>query len=371
MSTKGMSTAATNERAYLDALIQIKNHGLVREDRTGTGTTSVFGSINCEFSLQQDGTPIVPLLSTKKVNFDAIKHELIWMLSGDSNVRYLKAHGVNIWDDWVIPGTEEYRMLEHGERIRRLKGASLEQFLAHGKAMSDNHRSDAFRIKEQCRLLDRAGVPEHALTAGELGPVYGAQWRKFPDIRIVQSIEVDAYREKGYLVVHGDGRSVTVRREVDQIARLEQDLRNNPFSRRLIVSAWNPAYVDEMALPPCHTLAQWSVSADRTLSCKLYMRSADFCLGVPYNIVFYSAMTHMLCKSHNMTPGSFHLSVGDAHVYSNHMEGIETQLGRSIIEDNCPQLIVNERSSILDYSADDLQLEGYVHDSFIPFKVAV
>jgi thymidylate synthase len=261
---------------YLDLMAQVRNHGSRRDDRTGTGTLSVFGH-QMRFALA-DG---FPLLTTKKLHTKSIVHELLWFLKGKTNIGYLAKHGVTIWDDWA----------------------------------------DA---------------------AGELGPVYGKQWRSWatPDGRVI-----------------------------DQIAQVEQMLKTSPHSRRLIVSAWNPADVDRMALPPCHCLFQFYV-ANGKLSCQLYQRSADIFLGVPFNIASYALLTMMMAQVCGLQPGDFIHTLGDAHLYLNHLEQADLQLQRGTRD--LPQLRINPaRTSIFDFVYEDFELTHYDPHPHIKAAVAV
>jgi thymidylate synthase len=261
---------------YLDLLDHVRHHGVRREDRTGTGTLSVFG-YQMRFALA-DG---FPLLTTKKLHTKSIIHELLWFLAGDTNVKYLQDNGVRIWDEWA----------------------------------------DA---------------------KGDLGPVYGKQWRSWakPDGRVI-----------------------------DQISWLENTIRTNPNSRRLIVSAWNPADVDQMALPPCHCLFQFYV-ADGKLSCQLYQRSADIFLGVPFNIASYALLTLMLAQVCGLQPGDFVHTFGDAHLYLNHLDQADLQLTRA--PRPLPTLRLNPAvTSIFGFSYTDFTLEGYDPHPHIPAPVAV
>lgn len=261
---------------YLDLLQRIIDEGAVREDRTGTGTKSVFGH-QMRFDLQAG----FPLLTTKKLHIRSILHELLWFLSGDTNIRYLKENGVSIWDEWA----------------------------------DEN---------------------------GDLGPVYGFQWRSWPG---------------------KDGKSV------DQISNVVEQIRSNPFSRRHMVVAYNPAYVDEMALPPCHTLFQFYV-ADGRLSCQLYQRSADTFLGVPFNIASYALLTHMVAQQTDLQPGEFIWTGGDTHLYSNHMEQARLQLGRR--PRALPKLVIKRKpESIFDYRYEDFEISGYDPEPHIKAPVAV
>ncbi len=262
--------------AYHDLLRRVLNEGARKTDRTGTGTLSVFGH-QIRFDLAKG----FPLVTTKKLHLKSIIHELLWFLAGDTNIAYLKANGVSIWDEW-----------------------------ADGN--------------------------------GELGPVYGKQWRSW---------------------AKPDGGTV------DQIRWLVDEIARNPDSRRLIVSAWNPADLDKMALAPCHCLFQFYV-ADGKLSCQLYQRSADIFLGVPFNIASYALLTHMLAQTSGLEAGDFVHSFGDAHLYLNHLEQAELQLSRDIRP--LPQLKLNPAvRSLFDFTFDDVAIEGYDPHPLIRAPVAV
>lgn len=263
-------------KQYKHLLQHILDEGAVKTDRTGTGTLSVFGH-QMRFDLQQG----FPLLTTKKLHLRSIIHELLWFLSGDTNIRYLKENGVSIWDDWA----------------------------------DEN---------------------------GDLGPVYGFQWRSWPG---------------------KDGQSV------DQISKVVEQIRNHPDSRRHMVVAYNPAYVDEMALPPCHSLFQFYVANGR-LSCQLYQRSADTFLGVPFNIASYALLTHMMAQQCDLEPGDFIWTGGDTHLYSNHLEQARLQLSREPLA--LPRLDIKRRpESIFDYRFEDFEIIGYLAHPHIPAPVAV
>lgn len=263
-------------KQYKELLQHILDEGAVKTDRTGTGTLSVFGH-QMRFDLQQG----FPLLTTKKLHLRSIIHELLWFLSGDTNIRYLKENGVSIWDDWA----------------------------------DEN---------------------------GDLGPVYGFQWRSWPG---------------------KDGQSV------DQISKVVEQIRNNPDSRRHMVVAYNPAYVDEMALPPCHSLFQFYVANGR-LSCQLYQRSADTFLGVPFNIASYALLTHMMAQQCDLEAGDFIWTGGDTHLYSNHLEQARLQLSRQPLA--LPRLDIKRRpESIFDYRFEDFEIIGYQAHPHIPAPVAV
>lgn len=263
-------------KQYHDLCTHILEHGVVKEDRTGTGTTSVFG-YQMRFNLQ-DG---FPLITTKKLHTRSIIHELLWFISGDTNVRYLQDNGVRIWNEWADED-------------------------------------------------------------GNLGPVYGAQWRSFPK---------------------PDGSSV------DQLAQVIEQIKTNPDSRRLIVSAWNPGQLEDMALPPCHLLFQFYV-ADGKLSCQLYQRSADTFLGVPFNIASYALLTHMVAHVTGLEVGDFVHTLGDAHIYHNHLEQVKLQLTRETRP--LPQLnILRDVSSIEDFKFEDFELVGYDPHPHIKGAVSV
>ena len=261
---------------YLDLMRYVRENGVWKDDRTGTGTYSVFGH-QIRFDLA-DGFPLV---TTKKLHTKSIIHELLWFLQGDTNIGYLNDNGVSIWNDWA----------------------------------DEN---------------------------GDLGPVYGAQWRSWD---------------------RGDGTTV------DQIAHVTDQIKTNPDSRRLIVSAWNVPQIETMALPPCHCLFQFYV-ADGKLSCQLYQRSADIFLGVPFNIASYALLTLMMAQATGLRPGEFVHTLGDAHLYSNHIEQADAQLER--VAYPLPIMTLNlEVTDIFGFTYDDFTLDGYRFHPHIPAAVAV
>jgi thymidylate synthase len=263
-------------RQYLDLMRRVRDHGVKKDDRTGTGTLSVFGH-QMRFDLGEG----FPLVTTKKLHIRSIVHELLWFLSGDSNVRYLQENGVSIWDDWA----------------------------------DEN---------------------------GDLGPVYGVQWRSWPA---------------------PDGR------KIDQVAGVLRQLRENPDSRRIILSAWNVADIDDMALPPCHCLFQFYV-ADGRLSCQLYQRSCDIFLGVPFNIASYALLTHILAQQAQLGVGDFVWTGGDCHLYLNHLEQADEQLTREPLP--LPGLAIRRRpADISDYVYEDFEILGYESHPHIKAAVAV
>lgn len=365
-----------NEQGYLDALRYIRERGVEKKDRTGTGTFSIFGAINLEFDLMFEGKPILPLLTTKKIFHRSVVHELIWMLSGSSRVKYLKDNNVSIWDNWVLPGTEEYRMLEFGERIRMLNEF---QSLEFRKLSKLEFESDAARLETENMYLNAAGIPEKILVDGDLGPVYGAQWRHWEDIRSIDASEMyngspwEKYGSRGYSHVGtlNDG-TLAIKRKIDQIALIETALRGDQDSRRIILSAWNVSRIDEMALPPCHTLAQWAVE-DGVLHCKLYQRSGDFFIGVPWNFAFYALMTHMLAEIHGLQAGKLFHTFGDAHIYSNHIDQVDEQLSRDIIPGGhgILNLLNYNYTSITEFEFDDIEILKYESNNAIKAPIAV
>ncbi|MCS5591542.1 MAG: thymidylate synthase [Gammaproteobacteria bacterium] len=263
-------------KQYLDFLKLVKEQGTVKTDRTGTGTVSVFGH-QMRFNLQEG----FPLVTTKRIHLPSVVHELLWFLSGDTNIRYLTENKVNIWNEWA----------------------------------DEN---------------------------GELGPVYGAQWRSWQN----------AKGEK-----------------IDQISEVIKQIKHSPDSRRIIVSSWNVGELSNMALPPCHAFFQFYVAAGK-LSCQLYQRSADIFLGVPFNIASYALLTHMVAQQCDLEVGDFIWSGGDCHIYSNHFEQVDTQLCRT--PKALPKLLIGRKAdSIFDYQYENFEFKDYLHDEPIRAPVAV
>lgn len=263
-------------RQYLDLMRHARDRGVVRGDRTGTGTRGIFG-----YQMRFDLADGFPLLTTKRLHRPSIVHELLWFLAGDTNIRYLNENGVRIWDEW-----------------------------ADGN--------------------------------GDLGPVYGRQWRSWP---------------------RPDGSTV------DQIARVVEEIRTDPDSRRLVVSAWNVGELDAMVLPPCHCLFQFHVAEGR-LSCQLYQRSADIFLGVPFNIASYALLTHLVAHVSSLEPGEFVHTFGDAHLYLNHLDQAEEQLSRT--PGKLPRLRLNPGvRDLFAFTAEDIAIEGYEPQEHIKARVAV
>lgn len=287
-------------KQYLDMAKSILENGYKKEDRTGTGTISLFGT-QTRYPLDNG----LPLLTTKKVNFAAVLHELLWFLKGDTNIKYLVDNDVKIWNEWPY---EEFKKSDD------FNNESIEKFVQ--------------KIKD-----DEDFAKKH----GNLGPVYGKQWRDFLG--------------------------------VDQIKKIVEQIKNNPDSRRHIISAWNPTEVDNMLLPPCHSLFQFYV-IDGKLSTQLYQRSADVFLGVPFNIASYSILNMMIAHHLGLENGEFIHTTGDTHIYSNHIDQINLQLTRDIRP--LPKLIIKtKRENIWDYVFEDFELEGYDPHPFIKGEVAI
>ncbi|QOV11271.1 thymidylate synthase [Viridibacillus arvi] len=299
---------------YLQLCQHILDEGNDKGDRTGTGTRSVFG-YQMRFDLQKG----FPLLTTKRTAFRLIATELLWFLKGDTNVRTLIAQNNHIWDEWAF---------EKWVKGDQYEGPDMTNF---GLRVN---KDPEFKIQyeEQMAIFQNKVLndDEFAQEYGDLGPVYGKQWRSWPA---------------------DNGETI------DQVKNVIESIKNNPNSRRHIVSAWNPAEVDDMALPPCHTLFQFYV-ADGKLSCQLYQRSADVFLGVPFNIASYALLTHLIAKECGLEVGDFVHTLGDAHLYSNHFDQVNEQLSRSPRE--LPQLIIKtEKESIFEYEIEDLAIDGY------------
>lgn len=314
------------ESEYLNLGKKVLEDGHVKTDRTGTGTKSLFG-YQMRYELQKG----FPLLTTKRVPFGLIKSELLWFIKGNTNIRYLLQHNNHIWDEWAFERfvkSEEYLgpdMTDFGRRA-----LVDEEF----KAVYDGEK-EAFCT----RIL---GDDTFAAKYGELGNVYGAQWRKW---------------------------KTTQGETIDQLKDVIQQIKTTPDSRRMLVSAWNPEDVPNMALPPCHTLFQFYV-ADGKLSCQLYQRSADIFLGVPFNIASYALLTHLIAHEVGLEVGEFVHTLGDAHLYSNHFEQMKKQLARE--PRDFPTITLNRsKTSIFDFEMEDIQIEGYDPHPGIKAPIAV
>ncbi|MDM8283147.1 thymidylate synthase [Ligilactobacillus salivarius] len=314
------------EEPYLQLIRDILEKGHEKSDRTGTGTKSLFG-YQMRFNLAEG----FPLLTTKKVPFGLIKSELLWFLRGDTNIRFLLEHNNHIWDEWAFKNwiqSDEY----HGPDMTNF-GLRAQEDDNFNKVYQDEKKKFCQKIVED---------QEFANKFGNLGDVYGAQWR------------------------HWQTRNGET---IDQIKDVIETIKNNPDSRRMIVTAWNPEDVPLSALPPCHTLFQFYVN-DGKLSCQLYQRSADVFLGVPFNIASYALLTHMIARETRLEVGEFVHTLGDAHIYLNHLDQVNEQLERSPYD--APKLWLNpEKKNIMDFEMKDIKVKNYRSHSAIKAPVAV
>jgi thymidylate synthase len=314
------------EEAYLTLGRKLLEEGHVKNDRTGTGTLSTFG-YQMRFNLAEG----FPLLTTKRVPFGLIKSELLWFLKGDTNIRFLLEHNNHIWDEWAF---------ERYIKSDAYMGPDMSNF---GHRVNTDPEFKKLYDEEHQKFCE-AILNDEAFAAkfGELGNIYGAQWR------------------------HWETKNGEF---IDQIKNVIEMIRTTPDSRRLLVSAWNPEDVPSMALPPCHTMFQFYV-ADNKLSCQLYQRSADVFLGVPFNIASYALLTHLIAHETGLEVGDFVHTLGDAHLYQNHIEQMKEQLSREVR--SFPTLILNkEKSSVFDFDMDDIQIEGYNPHPTIKAPIAV
>ena len=314
------------EEPYLQLIRDILEKGHEKSDRTGTGTKSLFG-YQMRFNLAEG----FPLLTTKKVPFGLIKSELLWFLRGDTNIRFLLEHNNHIWDEWAFKNwvqSDEY----HGPDMTNF-GLRAQEDDNFNKVYQDEKKKFCQKIVED---------QEFANKFGNLGDVYGAQWR------------------------HWQARNGET---IDQIKDVIETIKNNPDSRRMIVTAWNPEDIPLSALPPCHTLFQFYVN-DGKLSCQLYQRSADVFLGVPFNIASYALLTHMIARETRLEVGEFVHTLGDAHIYLNHLDQVNEQLERSPYD--APKLWLNpEKKNIMDFEMKDIKVKNYRSHSVIKAPVAV
>ncbi|REK77102.1 thymidylate synthase [Paenibacillus paeoniae] len=317
---------STSEQAYLQLLRDVLQNGVRKDDRTGTGTISTFG-YQMRFPLSEG----FPLLTTKRVPFKLVASELLWFIKGDTNIRNLLQHNNNIWNEWAFK-----RWVESED----YSGPDMTNF----GLRSQTDTAFAKQYMEQMNLFKERILADSDFAAayGELGDVYGKQWRDWKKAQ---------------------GGSI------DQLKDVISSIKNNPDSRRLIVTAWNPEDVPSMALPPCHTMFQFYVSEGK-LSCQLYQRSGDIFLGIPFNIASYALLTHLIAHECGLGVGDFVHTLGDAHIYSNHMEQIEIQLSRD--PKPLPKLLLNtDKQSVFDFEMEDLSLEAYDPHPTIKAPVAV
>lgn len=292
-------------KQYLELCRNVMKNGSFKDDRTKVGTISYFG-YQCRYDLSLG----FPLLTTKKIHFKSVLYELLWFIKGDTNIKYLVDHDVRIWNEWPY---QKY------QQSKEYQGETMDEFI--------------FRIKND---------DDFSRVHGQLGPVYGKQWRSF-----------GATGEAGF----------------DQLSWLISEIKNNPSSRRLILNAWNVNAIEEMLLPPCHLLAQFYV-VNNKLSCQLYQRSADVFLGVPFNIASYALLTMMIAKVCNLEVGEFIHSIGDCHIYKDHLPSVEKQLGRR--PRTLPKLVIKRvPDTIFDFDFNDFELIDYNPHSGLKGKVAV
>ncbi|OFG19797.1 thymidylate synthase [Listeria monocytogenes] len=301
-------------KQYLDLEKYVLENGTQKGDRTGTGTISTFG-YQMRFDLQEG----FPIMTTKRVPFKLVVSELLWFLHGDTNIRYLLQHNNNIWNEWAFERfvkSDDYKgedMTDFGLRAER------------DPAFKEVYQAEMEKFKTRI-LEDEAFANKY----GELGNIYGKQWREWKT---------------------SQGETI------DQLADLIEMIKTNPNSRRLIVSAWNPEDIPNMALPPCHSLFQFYV-ADGKLSCQLYQRSADIFLGVPFNIASYALLTHLIAREVGLEVGEFIHTMGDAHLYNNHIEQVKEQLSRT--PHKLPKLVLSDKpATIFDFDVADISLDGY------------
>ena len=308
------------DKEYLKLCNHILQNGIEKDDRTGVGTKSIFG-----YQMKFDLSEGFPLLTTKKVNFNLVWSELLWFIKGDTNIRFLLENNNNIWNEWAFK-----KWVESDE----YNGPDMTDF-GHRTLVDEDFAKD---YKEQMKFFKEKILTDDEFSKkyGDLGNVYGKQWRNFNG--------------------------------VDQLKNVIEQIKENPSSRRLIVSSWNPAEVDTMALPPCHSLFQFYVS-DGKLSCQLYQRSGDVFLGVPFNIASYSLLTILIAKECNLGVGEFVHTLGDAHIYNNHFDQVNEQISRTPYD--LPSLKINEFQSIFDLKISDVELVNYESHPFIKAPIAV
>lgn len=313
-------------KQYLDLEKYVLENGTQKGDRTGTGTISTFG-YQMRFDLQEG----FPIMTTKRVPFKLVVSELLWFLHGDTNIRYLLQHNNNIWNEWAFERfvkSDDYKgedMTDFGLRAER------------DPAFKEVYQAEMEKFKTRI-LEDEAFANKY----GELGNIYGKQWREWKT---------------------SQGETI------DQLADLVEMIKTNPNSRRLIVSAWNPEDIPNMALPPCHSLFQFYV-ADGKLSCQLYQRSADIFLGVPFNIASYALLTHLIAREVGLEVGEFIHTMGDAHLYNNHIEQVKEQLSRT--PHKLPKLVLSDKpATIFDFDVADISLDGYNPDPAIKAPISV
>ena len=313
-------------KQYLQLCEHVLHNGVRKEDRTGTGTVSTFG-----YQMRYDLAEGFPLVTTKRVPFRLVASELLWFIKGDTNIRYLLQHNNHIWDEWAFKKWVESKEYD---------GPDMTDFGL--RALEDEEFAKDYEQQMNLFLDKVLNDDEFAAKYGDLGNVYGKQWR--------------AWR-------------TSAGETIDQLKDVIETIKKNPDSRRLIVSGWNPEDIPSMALPPCHTLFQFYVIEGK-LSCQLYQRSGDIFLGIPFNIASYALLTHLIAHECGLEAGEFIHTLGDAHIYSNHIEQVQTQLART--PKKLPVLKLNpEKHSVFDFEMEDISLEGYDPEPAIKAPVAV
>ena len=308
------------DKEYLNLCKTILENGITKDDRTGVGTKSIFG-----YQMKFDLNKGFPLLTTKKINFNLVWSELLWFIKGDTNIKFLLENKNNIWNEWAFKKWIE---------SENYTGPDMTNF-GH-RALKDKDFAEEYKKQMNIFKENILNDDNFSKKFGDLGNVYGKQWRNFNGI--------------------------------DQLKNVIEQIKINPSSRRLIVSAWNPSEVDTMALPPCHTMFQFYVS-DGKLSCQLYQRSADVFLGVPFNIASYSLLTILIAKECGLEVGEFVHTLGDAHIYVNHFEQVKEQMSRDAFK--LPSLRLNEFDSIFNLEISDVELIDYESHPFIKAPIAV
>lgn len=413
-----MNRQVTDEQQYLDLLESIVDTGHYKGDRTGTGTYSKFGQL-MRFDLTDNK---LPLLTTKQMYHKSFCHETLWFISGSTDIKYLKDHGISIWDSWVIPETATYRELslkERSELLSRKGQGAVDAYVDHiedirGRFGEMKDLTPQVVDLHHC-FLDKYDIPRQVLASGSIGPgAYGAMWRNIEDTRVIPYNAEESYKAKGFSIIASVGNAQSVvSRKIDQLQNAIGLLRTNPDSRRVIVHTFDNRMVDFCALPPCHSFfqfltrelrlherAKWfennvspktDVGLDngtagddlhafydehgvprRALTCLLYQRSMDTPVGAPFNFSQYSLLTHMVAQVTGMVAEEFVHFAGDAHVYADQVDLVEEQIKRPIIEQTVRLILNPEVKKIDDFIFEDIQIVGYdKYAAAIKYPVAV
>lgn len=376
----------TTDIKYHHLIGKVLDSGVVKDDRTGVGTISLHHQFE-SWSLK-DGR--IPMLSTRKIGVKMLLGELEWFISGQTRLKPLIDAGSNFWNSWVLPGTEKFQPLTARERaVMAVANGSYPDLNAVEKAYhglreapvlgspmsavlpinvwGEDSLYPTLQYRDQNTvmhaLLDQADVPRDRLLDGDLGPVYGAQWRKWSDTQVVQLSAARKYIELGYETLSSSAGCLVMHRTIDQLKEVELALRNNPNSRRIVLTAWNPADLHRMALPPCHMSVIFTV-ANNTLDAMLVMRSNDLILGHPYNIAEYSVLTHVLAHTSGLRPGKLSWVCADAHVYSNQVDTWlakqSSRINDTSLQSDTARITINpDLKSVLDFKSSDVTITGY------------